>query len=106
MAGHELAARLPEQEDVQKVMTHICQFGTTWRTGGIGSEVGPVLKSTGFVTDRTYLVTELNKNAREIIYMYTASVRLLQAQAYLPQFCAAPSARASLPRSSMTRPGS
>ena len=40
-------AILEAQYDVRKVLSHMCQFGMTSRTGGVGSEVGPALEPTG-----------------------------------------------------------
>ena len=46
-------------EDVQRVQTHMCQFGMTSRIGGVGSELGPVLKPTGFLTNSPCIAKEL-----------------------------------------------
>ena len=45
-------------EDVPRVQTLMCQFGTTSRIGGIGSELGPVLKPTGFMTSSPCIARE------------------------------------------------
>ena len=46
-------------DDVQKIQTHMCQFGMTSRTKGVGSEFGPVLKPTGFMTNSPCIAREL-----------------------------------------------
>ena len=40
--------KLMSYADVRKVLTNMCQFGVTSRIGGIGSEMGPFKKPTGF----------------------------------------------------------
>ena len=37
----------------------MCQFGMTSRVGGAGSELGPVLKPTGFMTNSPCIAREL-----------------------------------------------
>ena len=54
-------SKLEGYEDVRKVLTHMCQFGMTSRTEGQGSELGPVLKPTGFRTNTIHIARELHK---------------------------------------------
>jgi hypothetical protein len=51
--------RLLSHDDVQRVQTHMCQFGMTSRIGGVGSELGPVRKPTGFMTNCPGIAREL-----------------------------------------------
>ena len=44
---------------VRKILTHMCQFGMVSRSGGKGSEPGPVLKPTGFLTNSAHIAREL-----------------------------------------------
>ena len=55
---HEIE-KLLKYDDVQRVQTHMCQFGMLSRIGGVGSELGPVLKPTGFLTDSPSIAREL-----------------------------------------------
>ena len=55
----DVIERLLSHDDVQRVQTHMCQFGMTSRTGGVGSELGPVLKPTGFLTNCLGIAREL-----------------------------------------------
>ena len=43
--------RLLSRDDVQRVQTHMCQFGMASHIGGVGSDLGPVLKPTGSMTN-------------------------------------------------------
>ena len=53
--------KLMAQGDVRRVQTHMCQFGMMSRIGGVGSELGPVLKPTGFMTNSVHIANELQK---------------------------------------------
>ena len=57
----ECIAKLEALDDVRKVQTHMCQFGMKSRTEGQGSELGPVLKPTGFLTNSVHIARELHK---------------------------------------------
>ena len=46
-------------DDVYKVQTHMCQFGMTSNIGGKGSELGPVLKPKGFMTNSPCIASQL-----------------------------------------------
>ena len=50
---------LLNHDDVMKVRTDMCQFGMVTRTGGIGSEMGAVLKPTAFMTNSPCIGKEL-----------------------------------------------
>ena len=54
-------AEIMEFGDVQRVRTDMYQFGTTSRTGGIGSALGQVLKPTGFLTNSSHIAKELSQ---------------------------------------------
>ena len=51
--------KLLKYDDVQRVQTHMCQFGMVSRIGGVGSEPGLVLKPTGFFTNSHCIAREL-----------------------------------------------
>ena len=53
--------KLESHSDVQKVQIHMCRFGMLSRIGGVGSELGPVLKPTGFLTNAPLIAAELAK---------------------------------------------
>ena len=59
--GLNCIAKLMNRGDVTRVLTHMCQFGMTSRVGGKGSELGPVLKPTGFMTNSTCISMQLAK---------------------------------------------
>ena len=52
---------LEGNSEVLKVRTDMCQFGMVSRTVGIGSELGPVLKPTGFLTNCKHIARELSR---------------------------------------------
>ena len=47
------------REDVTRTLTHVCQFGMKSNIGGKGSELGPVLKPTGFMTNSPCIGSQL-----------------------------------------------
>ena len=47
------------RDDVTRTLTHMCQFGMTSNIGGKGSELGPVLKPTGFMTNSPCIASQL-----------------------------------------------
>ena len=55
----ECMERLMGHDDVQRVQTDMCQFDMVARIGCIGSELGAVLKPTGFLTDSPCIAREL-----------------------------------------------
>ena len=50
--GLDCIEKLMAREDVTRMLTHKCQFGITSNVGGKVSALGPVLKPTGFITNR------------------------------------------------------
>ena len=57
----ERITKLEALDDVGKVLTHMCHFGMKSQTEGQGSELGPVLKPTGFLTNSVHIARELHK---------------------------------------------
>ena len=55
----DVMTRLQGYPDVRKVQTHMCQFGMVSRTANVGSALGPILKSTGFLTNCPGIAREL-----------------------------------------------
>ena len=53
--------KIMNHADVRKVLTNMCQFGMTSRIGEVGSELGPVKKPTGFMTNCMHIANELHK---------------------------------------------
>ena len=53
--------KLEGYDDVSKIRTDMCQFGMTSRIGGVGSDEGPVLKPTGFLTNSPQVARELSR---------------------------------------------
>ena len=54
--------KLLANDDVQRVQTHMCQFGMTAPVGKVGSVQGPVLKPTGFMTNSLHIAKELKRS--------------------------------------------
>ena len=52
---------LLSHRDVETVRGDMCQFGMVSRMAGQGSELGPVLKPTGFFTNCPAIATELSR---------------------------------------------
>jgi hypothetical protein len=78
------------QDDARRVHTYMCQFGMMSRIGGVGSELGPVLKPTGFMTNSVHIANELQK----VCPRYHAHVPLVVGRAagaaiYPPGLCRA-----------------
>ena len=82
--GLECIAKLEALDDVRKVLTHMCQFGMKSRTEGQGSELGPVLKPTGFLTNSAHIARELIRRAPVTTSTPTLSVAALPRQPYIP----------------------
>ena len=59
--GLDCVLKLEGLEDVRKVQTHMCQFGMKANIGGIGSEMGLVMKPTGFMTNSVHIAQQLAK---------------------------------------------
>ena len=53
--------KLESMNGVIKVRTVMCQFGTSSRRGGVGSEIGPVLKPIRFLTNSDRIGEELSQ---------------------------------------------
>jgi hypothetical protein len=56
--GLSCIEKLMAREDVTRTLTHMCQFGMTSNIGGNGSELGPVLKPTGFMTNSPFIASQ------------------------------------------------
>lgn len=81
---------LLNQEDVRRVQTHMCQFGMVARTGGVGSEVGPLLKPTGFKTNSVQIANELHRVCPgEHKHVHLIGGRAAAAAIYPPGLCEA-----------------
>ena len=88
--GLECIAKLERREDVVKVLTHMCQFGMTAPVGGKGSEVGPVLKPTGFMTNSLSIARELARVCpRNHKQVHLMGGRAADAAIYPPGLCKA-----------------
>jgi hypothetical protein len=86
----DVMLRLEAYPDVQKVETHMCQFGMQSRTGGVGSELGPVLKPTGFLTNCPAVARELAmKCPRNHQHVNLVGGRAAGAAIYPPGLCRA-----------------
>ena len=72
--GLDCVEKLMAQDDVRRVQTHMCKFGILSRIGGVGSELGPVLKPTGFMTNSVHIANELQRCVRGITPTYPLSV--------------------------------
>ena len=73
-----------------KVQTHMCQFGMVSRIGGVGSELGPVLKPTGFLTNSACISRELAKQCpRNHQHVNLVGGRASDAAVYPPGLCRA-----------------
>ena len=57
----DATGKLSAHEELQKVQTHMCQFGMLGRIGGVGSELGPLLKPTGFLTNSPCIARGLSR---------------------------------------------
>ena len=79
-----------EKDDVRRVQTHMCQLGMVSRTGGAGSEVGPVLKPTGFMTNSVHIANELHRLCpRDHKHVHLVGGRAAEAAIYPPGLCKA-----------------
>ena len=77
---HEIE-KLLQYDDVQRVQAHMCQFGmVSSRNGGVGSELGPALKPTGFLTDSHCIAREL---ARPFLISMCLTVSVATHSSYL-----------------------
>ena len=76
--------KLLAYEDVERVQTHVCQFVMTSRIGGVGSELGLVLKPTGFMTNSPCIAPELAR----LTSMCRSLVAGQPAQRSTPRSCA------------------
>ena len=86
----ECIGRIEAYPDVRKVQTHMCQFGMLSRTGGVGSELGPVLKPTGFLTNCAGIALELSKKCpRDHQHVNLVGGRAAGAAIYPPGLCRA-----------------
>ena len=82
--------RLLAHDDVMKVQTHMCQFGMTSRIGGVGSELGPVLKPTGFMTNSPCIASELARACpRDHKHVTLVGGRAAGAAIYPEKLCSA-----------------
>ena len=78
------------QDDVRRVQTHMCQFGMMSRIGGVGSELGPVLKPTGFMTNSVHIANGLQKVCpRDHTHVPLVGGRAAGAAIYPPGLCRA-----------------
>ena len=81
---------LLKHDDVLRVQTHMCQFGMTSRIGGVGSELGPVLKPTGFMTNSPYIARELARLCpRDHKHVHLVGGRAAEAAIYPEKLCVA-----------------
>ena len=82
--------KLLNYDDVQRVQTHMCQFGMLSRVGGIGSELGPVLKPTGFLTNCPGIARELARTCpRDHVHVPLVGGRAAGAAIYPEKLCMA-----------------
>ena len=82
--------RLLECNDVLRVQTHMCQFGMVSRVGGVGSEVGPGLKPTGFMTNSPCIARELARLCpRDHEHVHLVGGRAAGAAIYPEKLCVA-----------------
>ena len=86
----ECNTKLEDCEDVRKVKTHMCQFGMVSRIGGVGTETGPVLKPTGFLTNSECIAIELGREcARDHKHVALVGGRAAGAAIYPNGLCQA-----------------
>ena len=84
----DVIERLVAHDDVQRVQTHMCQFGMTSRIGGVGSELGPVLKPTGFMTNSPCIARELARLCpRDHVHVPLVGGRAAGAAIYPEKLC-------------------
>jgi hypothetical protein len=82
--------KLLKYDDVQRVQTHMCQFGMVSRIGGVGSELGPVLKPTGFLTNSSCIARELARLCpRDHVHVPLVGGRAAGAAIYPEKLCMA-----------------
>ncbi len=88
--GLDCVEKLMAQGDVRRVQTHMCQFRMMSRLGGVGSELGPVLKPTGFMTNSVHIANELQKVCpRDHTHVPLVGGRAAGAAIYPPGLCRA-----------------
>ena len=88
-AMHEID-KLLSYDDVQRVQTHMCQFGMVSRIGDVGSELGPVLKPTGFLTSFPGIARELARTCpRYHVHVPLVGGRAAGAAIYPEKLCMA-----------------
>ena len=82
--------KLEAAEGVTKVRTDMCQFGMSSRRGGVGSETGPVLKPTGFLTNSHHIGKELSRRCpRNHEHVPSVGGRAAAAAIYPRRLCCA-----------------
>ena len=77
-------------DDVRLVRTDMCQFGMVTRVGGVGSEMGAVLKPTGFLTNSPCISRELARRCpRDHEHVPLVGGRAAGAAVYPHRLCCA-----------------
>ena len=51
--------------DVQKVRAYLCQYGMVAKIDGTQGELGPAMKPTGFMTNSSFVATELSARCKK-----------------------------------------
>ena len=82
--------KLEGREGVQKVHTDMCQFGMHSRIGGVGTDLGLVLKPTGFLTNCKHIARELSRRCpRDHVHVPLVGGRAADAAIYPVGLCRA-----------------